>query len=137
MLFDKRSSVRTSAERFESQGARAAEQINRVQTLAFGADEIENRFADAMFHRPCGRVAVIAELASTKSSTNDPQIARFCGRFFSIFQSDMLRPGFEFLMLPVSYTDVGSHCVSYSSPGGIQVSSSIGRNRFFWKARSE
>ena len=71
MLFNKRRSYSPAAQRFEPQRPGAAEQINRVATAAFGANEVKERLTRAVLHGAHGGIAVVFQSAAAKGAPNN------------------------------------------------------------------
>ena len=46
--------------------------IDGMQLAHAGADEIENCFAHAVFHRPCDGITMVGDFVSTEFPTDDP-----------------------------------------------------------------
>ena len=71
MLLNERRAHGAPAERFESQRPGPGEQVDHVMAGAFGADQVEKRFARAMLHGPHLRIAMILQPAAAKRAAND------------------------------------------------------------------
>ena len=76
MLLDERRPDGPAAEGLPSQGPRAGEEIDGVLSADGRAKEVENRFADAVFHRTRAGVAGVVDLAAAKVSADDPHSRR-------------------------------------------------------------
>ena len=89
MSLDERRAGGPAAQGLEAQGPGAGEQVDRMVAGRLGADQIEDRLADAVLHRPHDRVAVIAEPPAAKMSADDPQLGVAAG----VGRAKILRSG--------------------------------------------
>src|SRR5262245_34179924 len=73
MPFDERRLHGPPADRFQAERPSAGEQIDRMATDDPRPNQIEDRLADAVFHRPRSQVAAVLELSAAKTAADDSQ----------------------------------------------------------------
>lgn len=76
VLLDERGPRGSAAECFKAQGAGSGKQVDHVPAFDLMTDQVEDRLAHAIFHRPRAGIAAIEQFATAKVAADDAERRR-------------------------------------------------------------
>ena len=100
VAFDEGRADGAAAKRFQAERSGAGEEVDGMRAFDVRPDEVEDRFAHAVFHRPRPQIAGILDRPPAPTAADDPQlrrqrfVRRFSGVPFGHETSGRLRPSY-------------------------------------------